>query len=320
MSCLGFSQCGNPQGKPLVLIHGWGCDGRFLKPIADMFPERCSILIDLPGYGKSVHLTHLVEDFQSTIHYLINTLPAQCDVISWSFGTLYALHLATLCSANLGTSEPETAYSLDRKSLPKIDSLVTICGSARFPSDPNWEGMSSYRILKCNTALTPRRLKMILNMFYNMQTYAAYKQHKAHGNLKGLSSSAASKTDDLMQDKTLATNAVEQSTYNHISSYIESLVHSQQEIDPHVLMHGIRLVTYLDERPALRHLTIPSLHLFGEKDHLVPANVAYHFNHPPLHKVYTFKESAHTPYLSEPELFSKVVHSFYQNLSAELTL
>lgn len=282
---LGYSVEGADQGRPLVLIHGWGCDARFLKPIANMFSDRKIILIDLPGYGKSACLTEIIEDFPRSVQYLINTLPEECDLMSWSFGSLYALHATSICSESNDVAASEPLYTLRSKALPKIHSLVTICGSARFPSDPNWPGMSSYRILKCNTALTPRRLKMVLNMFYHMQTRVGHNEIK-----------------ESMQHDFDA------------KGYIENLVRMQSEIDFNVLMGGIRLVTFLDERTALRHLKVPSLHLFGKEDKLVPKEVAEHFKNEPQHQVFVFPHSAHTPYLSEPELFEKIIRNFYKSL------
>ena len=91
MQRLGFTRVGNKQGYPLAIIHGWGCDSSFLLPIARMFPDRDVYLIDLPGYGRSEHLASIAEDFSKTNYLLLNTIPCGADVISWSFGTLYAL-------------------------------------------------------------------------------------------------------------------------------------------------------------------------------------------------------------------------------------
>lgn len=42
------------EGAPLVFVHGWGGSSNSLKPLASFFtPTRKTILIDLPGFGKS---------------------------------------------------------------------------------------------------------------------------------------------------------------------------------------------------------------------------------------------------------------------------
>ena len=344
MQHLGFTRLGNSQGYPLAIIHGWGCDGSFLLPLTKMFPERDIYLIDLPGYGTSAALAPIADDFSATIYYLINTIPHGADVISWSFGTLYALRAISTINnpcvnleslgptvlanplvkelkdqlhevaslnhyriedkgkglstnlnesprANLGpTLSTLEDQAIERTSLlahqlchqtefPYIRSLVTICGSPRFPSDPNWRGLSPVKILKCNTELTPKRLKRLVHLFYR-----------------------------IMID--------ERSSCREESEYIHELINNTPDVKPEVLMAGIKLVTFLDERPALEHLTIPSLHLFGAKDRLVPYELAQQFDGDPLHHAYVFQNSGHNPYLSEPELFEQVVRTFFDHVAA----
>lgn len=383
MQHLGFTRLGNPHGYPLAIIHGWGCDSSFLRPLAEMFPERDIYLIDLPGYGKSAHLAPLASDFTTTTVLLINTIPYAADVISWSFGTLYALHAisaisspclspesythlllhnpklteleceSSICTrdgaiesaaatalkdapikfvstqsrtSDASTIEAEStpnystptlrtqrhcerriaataeATTLDatgagaasaagsskpQRSLldcslcpsakrPYVRSLITICGSPRFPSDPNWDGMSAMKILKCNTVLTPHRVEMILRLFYRM----------------------------------MAANATPKE-----AAYIKEVALSHPPVPFEVLQAGIQAVSYIDERPALQYLKVPSLHLFGAQDTLVPSTIAPYLNQPPLHTSYVFPYSSHNPYLSEPERFKRVVSEFFEQVA-----
>lgn len=42
------------DGKPLIILHGWGSSGEVMKPIADRLSGiRNCIIIDLPGFGNS---------------------------------------------------------------------------------------------------------------------------------------------------------------------------------------------------------------------------------------------------------------------------
>ena len=180
------------------------------------------------------------------------------------------------------SSMPERQTLLECKlchgsQVPYIRSLITICGSPRFPSDPNWEGMSAMKILKCNTVLTPARLSKILHLFYRMMA------HNASANE---------------------------------SEYIKQVIAHAPPLPYEVLLSGIQTVTYVDERPAMQHLKVPSLHLFGAHDTLVPCSVAKFFNQDtPLHSSYVFPYSAHNPYLSEPERFEQVVRDFFESLA-----
>ncbi len=41
------------EGKPVVWLHGWGCDGSIFAPVAQRVPRRKHYLLDLPGFGQS---------------------------------------------------------------------------------------------------------------------------------------------------------------------------------------------------------------------------------------------------------------------------
>ena len=87
---LAVTRYGSPQGKPLCIIHGWGCDSSFLLPVAKMFRDRDIFLIDLPGYGMSKDLKHIANSLEDTSLALFNSLPKHCDVIAWSIGSIFA--------------------------------------------------------------------------------------------------------------------------------------------------------------------------------------------------------------------------------------
>lgn len=374
MQRLGFTRVGNKQGYPLAIIHGWGCDSSFLLPIARMFPDRDVYLIDLPGYGRSEHLASIAEDFSKTNYLLLNTIPCGADVISWSFGTLYALraistvnnpclnfdvfemnmvfscnqmqelfdaqakdqidsfdHMSVAQAAKLAHEGIDNGAGIPKPNgltiynHPLIRSLVTICGSPRFPSDPNWQGMSAVKILKCNTKLTPRRLNMVLNIFFRLvdskKKGSAKSQDKAAINV-------SSKTDAGLSLKTAQNQTDSEKSLNKLDEkstaapadpavkYSTAMCSSGygKEIPYEVLMAGIRLVTFIDERPAMHHINIPTLHLFGALDPLVPASLSKYFDNPPLHRSYIFANSSHNPVQSEPEEFFKVVSDFYQSI------
>lgn len=374
MQRLGFTRVGNKQGYPLAIIHGWGCDSSFLLPIARMFPDRDVYLIDLPGYGRSEHLASIAEDFSKTNYLLLNTIPCGADVISWSFGTLYALraistvnnpclnfdvfeknmvfscnqmqelfdaqakdqidsfdHMSVAQAAKLahegidnGTGIPKP-NGLTIYNHPLIRSLVTICGSPRFPSDPNWQGMSAVKILKCNTKLTPRRLNMVLNIFFRLvdskKKGSAKSQDKAAINVSSKTDAGLSlKTAQNQTDSEKGLNKLDEKSTaaptDPAVKYSKAMCSSGdgKEIPYEVLMAGIRLVTFIDERPAMHHINIPTLHLFGALDPLVPASLSKYFDNPPLHRSYIFANSSHNPVQSEPEEFFKVVSDFYQSI------
>lgn len=49
-----YEETGNPEGAPVILIHGWGCDHSTVKSIAACLNDGLRIIsLDLPGHGKS---------------------------------------------------------------------------------------------------------------------------------------------------------------------------------------------------------------------------------------------------------------------------
>ena len=51
---LHYSESGRPDGKPVVLMHGWGCERATVASIAAALEEsRRVVSIDLPGHGRS---------------------------------------------------------------------------------------------------------------------------------------------------------------------------------------------------------------------------------------------------------------------------
>lgn len=254
---LGYERTGNPDGLPLCLIHGWGCDSSFLRPVAAMFPQRDVLLIDLPGYGKSLHLEQALWSYQDCVQALCRTIPEKADVMAFSMGSLYAIRACALLQN-------------------KVSSLVTVCSSARFPSDPNWPGFNFDFFLKCQKLLNPRRCERVLRLFVKAQAME-------HGN-----------GQDLHFLKEQLAHAV-------VPSF-------------KVLMHGIETAKFVDVREDLKNLKIPVLQLFGSKDKLVTSALNYAFRDNELRRSYIFAQSAHNPYLTEPETFAKVTGSFFDTV------
>ena len=254
---LAVTRYGSPQGKPLCIIHGWGCDSSFLLPVAKMFRDRDIFLIDLPGYGMSKDLKHIANSLEETSLALFNALPKQCDVIAWSIGSIFIFKVANLYDS-------------------PIDKLVTICGTPRFPKDPNWPGVSYNFIMKCKNLLTPRRCNRLLKLFFRMQT------------------------EEILHGKDEFT-------------ILHSLLSQSEEIPFEVLTAGIEMMAYADVREDFKHIKIPCLHLFGRKDRFVPCALAQNMNINKLHQTFIFEHSAHSPYLTEPDLFYEKVSAFLED-------
>ncbi|MGN0777686.1 MAG: alpha/beta fold hydrolase [Aristaeellaceae bacterium] len=86
-------------GKRVVLLHGWGCDGKLMKPVADFLSQEMTVLsIDFPAHGESGRPPEPwgVPDFAAcTLEVLrkLDFLP--CSVIAHSFGGRITIELAS---------------------------------------------------------------------------------------------------------------------------------------------------------------------------------------------------------------------------------
>lgn len=51
---INYSESGRKDGKPVIILHGWGCNFSTVKSIAECLEDGMRIFsIDLPGHGKS---------------------------------------------------------------------------------------------------------------------------------------------------------------------------------------------------------------------------------------------------------------------------
>ncbi len=86
------------QGKPLLLLHGWGCSTEIWQPLVrDFRGVRRLILIDFPGHGQSSEPPEpwsVTEYMELTARFIQNLSVQGCDIIAHSFGGRVALLLA----------------------------------------------------------------------------------------------------------------------------------------------------------------------------------------------------------------------------------
>lgn len=79
------------EGKPLVLLHGWGSSAQVMMPIAQsLAASRTCYAIDLPGFGKSAEppVAWSVSDYQNLIVQFVKEVigETQIDIVAHSFG------------------------------------------------------------------------------------------------------------------------------------------------------------------------------------------------------------------------------------------
>lgn len=252
---LGTTVLGNKDGRPLFITHGWGTDSNFMVCFADLFPDYKIIIADMPGYGKSKHLKRFAGDWRSISELILNTIPHNCILLSWSLSTLSA---TAACSND---------------SERKIDRFISVCGTPRFPCDPNWPGFDYKYVLRCQELFSNPKNQRLLRLFFMKQ----------------------SQCNTLPEDK---------------NKYFIRCYENMLPVDMEVLHKGLMSMAHTDLREAFFSIKIPCFHIFGANDRLVKAETAGYVVDLPYHSTAVLQNSSHMPFLSEPEEFKRVINLF----------
>lgn len=141
--------------KRVVLLHGWGCETKLMKPVADFLQQDMTVLnIDFPAHGQSGRPPEPwgVPEFAACTLELLQKLDfLPCSVIAHSFGGRVTIELA----------------STD----PALFEKIILTGSAGLRSQPTEEGKKraeEYKKLK-NLAETAKKMKIFGSLPDKMQ-------------------------------------------------------------------------------------------------------------------------------------------------------
>lgn len=91
------------EGKPLVILHGWGSSKRVMMPVAQNLAHlRTSYVLDLPGFGNSPEPSRAwnIDDYADAVQAFVESLNEEkVDVLVHSFGGRIMLKL---CARDFG--------------------------------------------------------------------------------------------------------------------------------------------------------------------------------------------------------------------------
>ncbi len=105
------------QGRPLVVLHGWGMNHYAWQPIRAALTQYYQVTwIDLPGHGLSHEMP--MHSLEQTVELLKPLIPEQALIMGWSLGGMMAQVLAHQLAARvqgviLVTSTPRFVESAD---------------------------------------------------------------------------------------------------------------------------------------------------------------------------------------------------------------
>ena len=140
---------GNPEGMPLVLIHGWGMhSGIWQTLLPELEGEFYITLIDLPGLGQSVRCLPEPYDIDTVTRLLAEVAPASALWLGWSLGGIIAMAFAQRYPA-------------------RVSKLITLGSSPCFVERSDWSfGMadSIYSQFESDLDMTPGKTLQRFNL------------------------------------------------------------------------------------------------------------------------------------------------------------
>lgn len=146
------------QGKPIVMVHGWGMHSGIWRPFAEALSRRYRVTcVDLPGHGRSGRISAFdLEHLGPRLVAAVSDEPA-CW-LGWSLGATVALDIASRF--------PERA-----------DRLILLAGNPRFirthdaaDSPDHWPGVSP-RVLDAFSGQLTEDAQQTLLRFLALQVH-----------------------------------------------------------------------------------------------------------------------------------------------------
>jgi len=93
-----YIQYGNPKGKDVILLHGWGQNIEMMKPIGDNLEDYHITILDFPGFGDSEEPSSAmtIYDYTDILEELLDDLKIRNPIVmGHSFGGRVAIVYAS---------------------------------------------------------------------------------------------------------------------------------------------------------------------------------------------------------------------------------
>ena len=95
---INYVQYGDPKGKDVVLLHGWGQNIEMMRPIGDNLEDFHITILDFPGFGESALPTQAltIYDYTDILEELLKELGVKKPIVmGHSFGGRVAIVYAS---------------------------------------------------------------------------------------------------------------------------------------------------------------------------------------------------------------------------------
>lgn len=143
------------SGKPILFLHGWGCDGSIFQNVAKDLPNYTNYLVDFVGFGKSKKPPEegwTVFDYANDVlRFMDEQKLSQVTIVGHSFGCRVAMVLSVL--------HPQRVRKL----------LLVAPAGIRNPSFVRWCKVAKYKLHKflCKMGLSQNITSHFGSVDYN---------------------------------------------------------------------------------------------------------------------------------------------------------
>lgn len=100
---------GDPDGPPLLCLHGWMDNAASFMPLAEAMPEAHWVALDYAGHGRSDHRPAPARYYFTDYFF---DLDAALDTLGWSRCTLVGHSLGTAVAACYACADPQRVANL----------------------------------------------------------------------------------------------------------------------------------------------------------------------------------------------------------------
>lgn len=172
---------GNPDGEPLVLLHGWGMHSGVWHSLLPLLEKQFNVLlIDLPGLGRSAACLPQPYTMAAVCEQIGQVIPDRSVVFGWSLGGTVAVALA-------------------QRFPQQVSRVITLASNPCFVQRPDWPCAMPESVYQPFESALVDNAGKTLQRFNMLQTQGGSAARSDLKQLKGLMAEVAP-SDQSLQD------------------------------------------------------------------------------------------------------------------------
>jgi pimeloyl-[acyl-carrier protein] methyl ester esterase len=265
------------QGKPLVLLHGWGMHGGIWGDTVARLAEDFEVHnVDLPGHGlsgKGEEERGTEKTAEPQLPFSLSPSPFSLDTIVGELSARFTKPVSVLGWSLGGIIAQHWAFRFPLK----VERLVLVASTPCFTEREDWLfGMPGE----------------------NLQQFAAELEKNHAATLR----------------RFLALQLRGSEHERELLAALREKLFSRGEPQLAALRGGLHILRDADLREQAPAITQPTLAIAGQRDKLTPPEASYYLAQVmPNARVVEIEGAAHAPFLSHPDIFVAQVRKFLKN-------